>query len=224
MKLLVADSLGAEGVALAGRVLPFLEPDFLQVQTTFGIALPNWTVVIAPLSGNNDGTGGAYHYGCADTTLYVDADYGDDGNTTAALVVAEGVEVAQAAGGQGWDCGASGGEGLSRTLAEAAHAGVLDGYETSSAWLDGARSNWIDAIDPTDRSADSTGCSVLFLYWLNAVKGYTWAQIAQADGTTLAATYAALSGLGSAWADFLADVEAKWPAGQASGVTVDNPW
>jgi hypothetical protein len=222
----VANELGAAGTKLARKVLQGVDGDYQQLQSLFGgLSTPLMTVIVAPLSVAHDGSGGAYHYGCSDPVLYCDADLATGGEaTTLALFVAEAVEVFEAIQGLGWDCGASNGEGLSRVLAEALHPGVLKGYDTAAAWLDSTRADWVDSTNPTDQSADSNGCAVLFLNWLQSVKSYSWAQIAQAGAATLEGTYQKLSGQGTAWADFLADVNARWPAGAPSGVTTDNPW
>ncbi len=226
VSVLAANALGAAGVQLGQRVLQGVEPDYQRLQGLFGgLVTPGMTVVVAPLSAAHDGSGGAYHYACSDPVFYCDADLGAGGEgTTLALFVAEAVEVFEALQGLGWDCGASNGEGLSRVLAEALHPKLLDGYETASAWLDSGRIDWVDQTNPTDRSADSNGCAVLFLNWLQTVKGYFWAEIAQAGAPTLAGAYRKLSGQATAWAEFSADVNARWPAEVPSGVTTDNPW
>jgi hypothetical protein len=82
----------------------------------------------------------------------------------------------------------------------------------------------VDVTNPTDQSADSNGCAVLFLNWLQAVKQFAWPQIAQAGAATLAGTYQKLSGKATAWTEFIAAVNARWPIGAPSGVTTDNPW
>lgn len=221
----LADELipGAEDLGRA--VLSGVEADYQALSDAWGgVSVARPSVIIAPLSSGNDGSGGAYHYGCDGVELYADADLADDGATTLALFVAELSEVFQAAAGTGWDCGGSNGEGLSRCQAEVAHPYSLDGYSTVAAWLDGDRPDWVNNTDPTDGSAESTGCAVLFLFWVNVVKSKSWAEICAAGAPTLAGTYSAL-GLGNdAFGDFSADCEARWPKGQPSNVTVDNPW
>lgn len=223
--VVIADELRSSADALAQAVLAGVEADYQALLATWaGLAVPRPTCIIAPLSSASDGSGGAYHYACSDPVLYCDADTYDDGSTTLALFVAELSEVFQAVQGQGWDCGASNGEGLSRAQAEVAHPFSLDGYSTASAWLDGDRPDWISQSDPTDGSAESTGCAVLFLWWLNRVKSQDWTAICAAASTTLAGTYSLLALPGDAFSAFGADCEAKWPSGSPSGVLVDNPW
>src|SRR5262249_47426747 len=69
-------ALGAQGLSLAQQMLHRVSVPYNDMQTDFGITGGAITVVIAPLSGHNDGSGGAYHYGCDFTSggvLYCDA-------------------------------------------------------------------------------------------------------------------------------------------------------
>lgn len=230
--VLVATSLGAPGLATAQAVLAAAEDDFQRVQALFGATakLPPCTVIVAPLSGTHDGTGGAYHYGCADTTLYCDCDF-QRPERTRALFAAELSEVGQAVQAAGWDCGAAHGEGLSRVHAEVLFPGALDDYETASTWLDGSRPNAVDISVASDQDPEANGCAVLFLHWLHAL-GYGYDQITQAAAATLAGVYGRLQGQAflatagpqAAWVGFSAAVESHWPAGIPSGVTTDDPW
>jgi hypothetical protein len=221
-----ADALGELGKALALDCLAKIAQPAALMWSFFNVANPPATnMLIVPLSHGGDGSGGAYHYSCAGTDLYCDADVLDPNGTdrTMALYIAELSEVGQDLIGNGWDCGASNGEGLSRMHAEAVLPGVLDDFSTAAAWLDGPRTNWIDQTDPTDQNPVSTGCAVLFLWWLNHM-GFTIPSITVAGGSTLAALYKTLTGESSAWSDFSAACAQRWPAGQLSGVKTDNPW
>jgi hypothetical protein len=212
-------SLGEQGKALATQVLLRAPQDYAEVQQSFALdQLPAVNLLICDLGGGGKGGGGAYHYGCAGTDLYCDANF--SGNETAALFVAELTEVAEATANNGWDCGASPGEGLSRYLAEAIYPGVLDGYSTAAAWLDGGRPDFVTVSDPTDTNPVSTGCAVLALFWLDSL-GIPAPRICQAPGSTVSAC---LSACGQSAAAFNAAVAAQWPAGKPSGVTTDNPW
>lgn len=221
--VLVDTSLGQPGFDLAMKCLASAEADFQRVQALFGpIQLPPVTMIVANLGGSQDGTGGAYHYGCGDTVLYCDCSLGRP-DRTSALFVAELSEVGQATQAGGWDCGTTGGEGLSRIHAETLYPGALDDYSTAAIWLDGSRPNWVDGNEQTDQDAESNGCAVLFLTWLLSV-GYGLDRITQAAAPSLAGTYQTLTGHLTAWEDFSAACAARWPAGQPSGVTTDNPW
>jgi len=212
-------TLGGSGQALAQQLLGTVQADYDRTWSAFGLTSATAVnLLLADLGGGGTGQGGAYHYGCQGTDLYCDASYGDQ--ATAALFVAELAEVAMALAGKGWDCGASAGEGLSRLVAEVFYPGTLDAYATAPAWLDGSRPDWVDATDPTDGSAESTGCAVLALFWALS-QGASLSQVCQAPGSTVAA---ALAGVGLSAAAFLAAVAQRWPAGSPSGVTTDNPW
>jgi hypothetical protein len=213
----------AGGTALARKCLAVCEADYLKVAALFGVPAGQVNFLVAPLGGGDDGSGGAYHYGCDGSDLYCDDDTSDDGSRTEALFCAELVEVFEAALANGWDCGASNGEGLSRTLAESLHPGVLNDYATFAAWLDGGRPDWVSQTEPTDQNALSTSCAAGFLWWLVSL-GYSWPQVVRAGGSTLAQTYQALTGKTTAWEDFGAACQARWPAGQPSGVATDDPW
>lgn len=210
----------------AVEVLARAEDSFAAVAAIFdGVTRPAVNLLIVPLTGNNDGDGGAYHASCAATDLYVDADLvNDDGvNRMLALFVAELTEVFEAKQNRGWDCGSSAGEGLSRFVAEYVHGGALDDYSTAAAWLDGPRADLVNVSAPTDEDEEANGCSTLFLFWLRSL-GFKAAEIAAGPGKTLAALYLQLTGQKTAWEDFSAACQVRWPAGKPSGVTVDDPW
>lgn len=220
----VADVLGGAGDAAAAAMRPDVTEAVKFLQTVFkGYTVPTTNLLMVPLSGQNDGSGGAYHYGCDATDLYCDASLSDAGMRTVALWVAEASEVMQAVQAKGWDCGASHGEGLSRLHAEACFPSVLDDYNTFRYWLDGKRPNWVDASEPTDTNAESTGCAVGFLFWL-ASKGIPLDQITGAAGENLAQVYKNLTGSDSAWDDFSQACQDRWTQGQPSGINTDDPW
>ncbi|HEV3332623.1 MAG TPA: hypothetical protein VG096_16655 [Bryobacteraceae bacterium] len=222
-----ATSLGAQAKQVAQAVLQRCEADGQTLSGFFGVPQMHCNLILAPLSPNQDGSGGAYHHSCIASDLYCDVQFTPAINTdlTNALVVAEEVEVYQATQNQGWDCGSSNGEGLSRVLAEALYPKVLDSYETSSAWIDTTdRPDWVSKNNNTDSDAVSNGCSVLFLFWLNTELNFSWQQICRAGAPTLAGTYQALTGKNTAYADFRAVIDKMFPLGQPSNVQVDNPF
>jgi len=57
-------ALGAQGLALAQQMLGAVAGPYNNMVAFFGIPGGAVTVIIAPLSGHNNGSGGAYHYGC----------------------------------------------------------------------------------------------------------------------------------------------------------------
>jgi hypothetical protein len=219
-------SLGQPAADLANQIFSMAARTYSDCQAFFNVAGQPVNVILAAVNGATDGTGGAYHYGCnfnPGGDLYCDVAFGNP-ELANGLVVAELTESFMGAQNKGWDCGGSNGEALSRFLAELLSGGpdgALAAFTTGPTWDQDGRPDWIDATEPTDQDADSTGCGVVYLYWILS-KGFTAAQITQAgcpDGT-LASNYAALVGAGaSAWADFSADL-----SGLSGAITSDNPW
>lgn len=224
VKVFSAQSLGEKGVQLGQKMLPYVEKDFLHVGKLFGVELPAVNLFLSPLSEKNDGTGGGYHYGCGGTDLYIDVDFVPSINiwTSLGLFVSELTELAEAVQGRGWDCEGSNGKGLSRVIANAIHPKVLDSYATAAFWLDSFRPNYVNfnSDDATDNIA--IGCSVLFLNWLH--NQFTFTQICSAGANNLGNTFQGLTGRTTAWFEFTAAVNNKWPQGQPSGVKTDDPW
>ena len=218
-----ATSLGTLGADCATKLRPEVDGQYSTCFEWFGmINQPRAKIIISPLSTFHDGTGGAYHYSCVDPTLYCDLDQ-NNYKRTLALFVAELMEVFMGTQNGGFDCGANGGEALSRFGAELACPGVLDDFATVPGWLDGGRPDWINNSDPTDQNGISTGCALAFLYWLNEVGGHSPQYICQSPGATMADTYKALTGdTRDPFVLFMADVDKRYPAGQPSGLTVDN--
>jgi hypothetical protein len=221
--------LGDAGKSCADGVLASCENDYQQTAAWFGSDVPTLpiNIIIAALDPSGQGGGGAYHYGCDAVDLYcdiktvpnLDIDY------TRMLLVAELVEVFEAVQAAGWDCGGSNGEGLSRTLATALYPAELDGYTTAAAWLDTPdRPDWVNQNNSTDQDSVSTGCSVLFLNYLNTQLGYGWDQIAHAGAPTLAQTYTNLTGNRDGWTAFRQQLDHSFPVGTPSGLTSDNPY
>jgi len=223
-------ALGANGKSCADGVLATVEADYVQTAAWFGgidsLALPV-NVIVAALDPSGQGGGGAYHYGCSGVDLYCDLKSvpGLDINYTRMLLVAELVEVFEAAQNVGWDCGSSNGEGLSRVLATALYPAELNGYTTAAAWLDTPdRPDWINNNNPTDQDSVSIGCAVLFLNYLNTQLGFGWDQIVQAGAPALAQTYTNLTGEADGWTPFRQQLDNNFPLGLLSGVTTDNPY
>jgi hypothetical protein len=218
-------SLGQDGSDLAQQFLQGAAQAYGDTQAFFAVPGSPVNVIIAALNGSTDGLGGAYHYGCnfnPGGDLYCDAAFGVPDVTTG-LFVAELTESFMGAQAVGWDCGGSNGEALSRYLAETETGGAngaLAPYASGPSWDQAGRPDWIDATEPTDTNIVSTGCGVVYLYWMQS-QGFSAAQITQAgcpDGT-LASNYASLTGSNTAWNDFIMAVN-----GLANGVQSDNPW
>jgi hypothetical protein len=167
------------------------------------------TMIIAKLSDQSDGSGGAYHYGCDLTSggvLYCDADF-DDPTATLGLFIAELDEAFQGDSSnpdQGWGCGFSTGEAHSRIaafLASGGPHGSLAQYTTGPSWDQAGRPDFVTTTEQTDRNAISTGCGMIFIDWLFSL-GFTLPQITQAAADTLAGVYKSLKKKDTAWDDF----------------------
>lgn len=217
-------NLGAKGLSLAQQFQNVASRPYQDMVTFFGVNGGAVQVVIAPLSGNNDGSGGAYHYGCdfnSGGTLYLDATFASTTinpvDLEVALYVAELSEAFMGTQNKGWGCGYSNGEGLSRFLAEEETPwGTLNGFQTAASWVAAGYPDWVTHTELTDRDDISTGCSIFYIYWMRS-RGYSIAQIVQAAGSTLQANYKALTGSNSAYNDLVA-------AAKIVKVTSDNPF
>ncbi len=201
-----------DGNAAAQAVLQSAEADYTAVRDWFGdIDLPQGQegddqtvprtalplhVLIDPQAG------GAYHFGCNATDLYIDP-HADE---APGLMVAELVEVFEAAINNGWQCGQTNGEALSRALAVARHA-VLSPLivQTAQGWWANGHADYVNNNSADDTNQDANGCGTLFLYYLNSQLGYSWRQITTTGGATLGECYAKLTGRpgSEGFADFL---------------------
>jgi hypothetical protein len=225
LTVLYDPSLGQPGATLAQQIFSNAAQTYADSQAFFNIPGQPVNVIIAPVNGATDGTGGAYHYGCnfvAGSDLYCDAAFGNPQLTTG-LVVAELTECFMGLQNKGWDCGGSNGESLSRLLAELLSGGpngALSAFATGPAWDKAGRPDWLDSTEPTDQDAISIGCGMVYLYWMIS-KGFTPAQLTQAacPAGTLASNYSALTGSNTAWLDFSTAV-----SGLAGPITSDDPW
>ena len=224
-------TLGADGASISATLAASCEADYQQLIELFGGAVPKgipFKVSVAPK------VPGALHFGCSDTEIYVGPIKGAPTSSQGypLLMVAEMVEVFEATINNGWNCGYSNGEGLSRVLACALHpAGELPNMVTAGKWLNdrspvsGRRYNWVDNTNFTDTDDFSNGCSVLFLNWLNEIRPYSWEEIVAKGADTLAGVYAKVTnGATDGWAQFKAFMDAKYPPGKPVTLTTDNPF
>jgi hypothetical protein len=192
----------ADGNAAAQAVLAACEADFAAVQAWFGgITLP------AGQEGDDQTTprtaqpmhvlmdpqaGGAYHYGCDATDLYIAP---SPPNQATGLVVAEEVEVFEAAINNGWDCGQTNGEALSRVLAIARNSQLAPiTTQTAQGWWGNGHQDYVNDNSQNDQNEDGNACGSLFLYYLNSQLNYSWQQIVAAGGSSLGACYQKLTG------------------------------
>ncbi len=216
-------ALGAAGLAIAQQLLAKVAKPYGDMQTLFGVSGAATDVIVAPLSSAHDGSGGAYHYGCDFSTggvLYLDACFAasvDPLSLQIALYVAELSECFMGAQNAGWNCGYSNGEGLSRFCAEAETSlATLEQYATGPAWAQAGYPDWIGKTEQTDSDAASTGCAIVYLYWLRSL-GHETAQIVKAGGATLNDNYKTLTGKTTAYQDLRTALTGL-------NVTTDNPF
>jgi hypothetical protein len=212
VKVYIDQALDAnQATTLANTLLNDVEAAYLQNAGYFSsqLQLKQVNLVIAKLSTQSDGTGGAYHYGCdlsTGGTLYCDADFSDP-VATLGLFIAELDEAFQgdpSNPNQGWGCGYSNGEAHSRVaafLASGGPRGSLAAYTTGPAWDQAGRPDYVTTTEQTDRNPVSTGCGMIFIDWLFSL-GYSFSQITQAAADTLAGVYQNLTGKTTAWTDF----------------------
>jgi len=181
------------------------------------------SVIVFALDGATDGTGGADHMGCDYTSgaaIEVCASFGNSARVSALFEA----ELSECSMG-GNLCGVSTGEALSRWCAAVIGNNALSDFSTAPTWLNDGLPNYVDQTDPTDQSADSTGCGMAFISWLLS-QGFTLNQIAQGlVGLTASGTFAQLYGNltsqspDTAWPTFQAAVQSL-----SSGVTSDDPF
>jgi hypothetical protein len=223
-----------DGYAAAQAVLATAEVDFAAVQTWFGgIALPpgqdgdDQTVprTAQPIFVAMDPqAGGAYHYGCDATDIYIAP---TPPIAATGLVVAELVEIFEAAINNGWDCGQTNGEALSRVLAVERNASlaVIVG-PTAQGWWANGHQDYVNSNAADDANSDANGCGTLFLYYLHTQLGFSWQQIATTGGATLGACYQALTGLDpiQGFADFVGRLATLDQGGQLALPASGNPF
>jgi hypothetical protein len=221
------------GDASARAVLGSAEADYAAVADWFGnIPLPagqngddqNTPRTATPLQVLMDAqAGGAYHYGCNATDLYIEP----NPQLATGFVVAELVEVFEAAANNGWDCGHANGEGLSRALAgDRNPALVADLLQTEQAWWANGHHDYIANNDADDRDENSNGCCTLFLNYLHTQLGYSWRQICTTGGSSLGDTYQKLSGrdAGTGFSDFVNLLSGLDQGGQLNLPASGNPF
>lgn len=233
----VAKRFGQAGVNFGHQCVPLVAPAYNQLAAWYGnLTLPPVQFILAPLSINHDGTGGAYHWSCAGAALYADCCIGNHNPTlSTALFVAELVEVFEAVQNKGCNCGYSNGEALSRFIPEVMFPGALAGYDTASIWLNEGRANWIDQTNPSDLVFPPIGCGTLFLHWLlrygipkhgGKPGDMNPGMIIYGSAPTLAETYGRVTNrlASQAWSDFIPAVNFQWPATQPYNLGTDDPW
>lgn len=202
----------ANGNASAQAVLKTAEADFQAVKQWFGgITLPagqpgddqNTPRTATPCQVLMDSqAGGAYHFGCDATDIYIEP----TPELASGFMVAELVEIFEAAINNGWQCGQTNGEALSRVLATERNGGLTQlQVQTGQAWWSAGHHDYVTNNSATDQDENSNGCGPLFLYYLHSQLGFDWTRITTTGGSTLGETYQRLTGRSGAegFQDFL---------------------
>ncbi|MBO0734141.1 MAG: hypothetical protein J2P49_07470 [Methylocapsa sp.] len=221
----VDPSLGAQALQNAQDLVNDADRVVAANDKIFGTAGGNVNVIVFALGGNTDGTGGADHASCDYITggaIEVCASYGNSARVSALFEA----ELSECSMG-GNLCGESTGEALSRWCAAVIGNNALADFATAPRWAQDGMPDWVNQTDPTDQSADSTGCGMAFLSWLMS-KGYGLGKIAPAmvalrDSGTFAQLYANLTqdAASNAWPAFQAAIQAL---GGPGAVTSDDPF
>ena len=230
------------GISSSGRVTVFVDPTLGPQGMTnaqdlvadadrvvgandkiFGATGGPVSVIVFAMGGNTDATGGADHNACDfvnGAAIEVCASFGNS-TRVSALLEAEYSECSMG----GNLCGVSTGEALSRWCAATVSNNALADFATAPQWAQDGMPDYVTRTDPTDQSADSTGCGMAFMSWLLS-QGHSLSQIAQAmvslgESGTLAQLYAALTSDSAANAlpTFMSAVKAL-----TNGVANDDPF
>ncbi len=222
-----------QGTAAAQAVLASAEADYGAVREWFGgIDLPAGQEgddqtkprTATPVQVLIDAqAGGAYHFGCAATDLYI----APDALEATGLMVAELVEVFEAAINNGWACGQANGEALSRALAVERNGNLAPMIrQTAQQWWANGHTDYVTNNDADDRNQDSNGCGTLFLYYLHSQLGFSWQKITTTGGVSLGETYQRLTGKSGAqgFSDFVSLLAALDQGGQLNLPANGNPF
>lgn len=222
-----------EGTAAAQAVLASAEADYSAVREWFGgLELPagqqgdDQTIprTATPVQVLIDAqAGGAYHFGCSATDLYI----APDAREATGLMVAELVEVFEAAINNGWSCGQANGEALSRALAVERNSNLASLIgQTAQQWWANGHADYVTTNTADDRNQDSNGCGTLFLYYLHNQLGFSWQKITTTGGAALGETYQRLTGKSGAqgFSDFVGLLATLDQGGQLTLPANGNPF
>jgi hypothetical protein len=219
----VDPSLGPQALQNAQDLLKDSDRIVTANDSIFGTRGGNVSVIVFALGGATDGSGGADHLGCDYKTgaaIEACASFGQPARVSG-LFEAELSECSM----NGNLCGESTGEALSRWCAAVISNNALADFATAPEWAQDGAPDFVNRTDPTDQSADSTGCGMAFISWLIS-QGHGLEQIAPAmvalgDTGTLAQLYGTLTSDDplNAWTKFQKAIQ-----GLPAGVTSDDPF
>jgi hypothetical protein len=178
----------SDGNAAAKAMLDRAEADYAATQVWFGGLTPPGLPFYVYADPN---AAGAYHMTCAGTDVHVLS----DPLRAPGFLTAEIVEVFEAAINNGWDCGVTNGESLSRVLAFERHPEIAREFNpTEQDWWAQGHRDYVNDNSAGDTDQIAAGCGDLFLYYLHSQLTFDWTSVSGAGGRTLGATYQALTG------------------------------
>jgi hypothetical protein len=178
----------SSGDAAAEAMLRSCDADFQANQQWFGALTPANLPMHVYADPN---AGGAYHMSCAGTDIHV-ISFPD---LAPGFLMAEIVEVFEAAIKNGWDCGRTNGEALSRVLAFQQHPEIASDFtQTEQDWWSAGHADNVNDNSAGDTDQLANGCGDLFLYYLHSQLGFDWSAICRTGGKTLGACYQTLTG------------------------------
>jgi hypothetical protein len=219
----VDPSLGAPALQNTSDLLADADHIATANDAIFGTTGGSVSVIVFALGGQTDGTGGADHGGCdyqSGSAIEVCASFGNSARVSALFEA----ELSECSMG-GNLCGVSTGEALSRWCAAVVGNNALSDFATAPQWATDGMPDYVTTTDPTDQSADSTGCGMAFISWLLSL-GKNLSEIAVGlvalgSSGTLAQLYANLTGdsEANAWPQFQAAIAAL-----QGGVVNDDPF
>lgn len=208
------------GDAAAQAMLASAEPDYAAIAAWFGNIVPPGLPIQVYADPE---AGGAFHFSCAGTDVHVSPDPA----RAPGFLAAEVVEVFQAAQGDGWDCGHTNGESLSRVLAFERHPDLAPDFTgTEQDWWAAGHQDYVNDNSADDRDQEANGCGDLFLWYLHSQLTFDWAAIVGAGGVTLSVTYQTLTGYDpqQGFADFVAALQTIEKQGQLALPDSGNPF
>src|SRR5438874_7777959 len=210
----------ADGDAAAQAMLDKAESDYAATQVWFGGLTPPGLPFYVYADPN---AGGAYHMTCAGTDVHVLS----DPVRAPGFLTAEIVEVFEAAINNGWDCGVTNGEALSRVLAFERHPAIAANFnETEQDWWAQGHRDYVNDNSAGDTDPIANGCGDLFLYYLHSQLTFSWDAICTTGGATLGHCYQSLTSYSprQGFSDFIEDLKRIDRGGTLDLPTSGNPF
>jgi hypothetical protein len=182
---------GAKGAAEATQAA--FNQDYAKMKEWFGVDLPKESLPVQIYV--SWGIPGAGHASCASTT-YIATDAKDRHYYLTPMVTsAELAESFMATKNNGWDCGYTNGEALSRVVAYYLHPETADdpGFiKPRLQWWNDGHKDYINQNTETDRNLEADEAGALFIMYLHDQLGFSMQEIINAGGENLGQTYVTL--------------------------------